>query len=237
MKKDDEKGMHEGHRGRLLELVKNAGLENVSEVQAVEFFLTYIFPRGDVNPLAHRLLDRFGSFTHIFDADEVDLITVNGIGERAASMIHQFSEIFNLYTMGKLSKKEPLTKPIFIYDYCEQLLRMSNIEKLYIIGLDAQSRLIEKRCLAQGTINMVGISHSEISRFLLTYKPTCVIIAHNHPGGSAVASIQDVDATSNLQQFLESHKIGLYDHFVIGSDGIYSILKNKMGREFIPIID
>lgn len=53
MKSDDEKNIHEGHRQRLLDLAISAGVDNMSEVQVMELFLTYIFPRGDVNPLAH----------------------------------------------------------------------------------------------------------------------------------------------------------------------------------------
>ena len=54
--KTNDGNLHEGHRARLLDLALNAGVDNMSDIQVVEFFLTYIFPRGDVNPLAHRLL-------------------------------------------------------------------------------------------------------------------------------------------------------------------------------------
>lgn len=84
MKKDNDGKMHEGHRQRLLELALNAGVDNMSEVQVVELFLTYIFPRGDVNPLAHRLLQEYETFTQIVDADVNDLMRIEGINERAA---------------------------------------------------------------------------------------------------------------------------------------------------------
>lgn len=57
--------IHQGHRQRLTNLVDNAGLENLSDVQAVEYLLTFVFPRGDVNPLAHRLLNHFGNIANI----------------------------------------------------------------------------------------------------------------------------------------------------------------------------
>ena len=93
---DDEKNIHAGHRGRLLDTVCNAGIETLSSVQAMEFILTYIFPRGDVNPLAHRLLDKFGNIASVLDAEESELMTVRGIGERAAKLIRQLTEIFFL---------------------------------------------------------------------------------------------------------------------------------------------
>ena len=56
---DSKKNIHAGHRRRLMELAYKAGHENLSDIQAVELVLCYVFPRGDVNPLAHRLLDRY----------------------------------------------------------------------------------------------------------------------------------------------------------------------------------
>ena len=97
----EEKNIHAGHRSRLLQTVVTAGLENISSVQAMEFILTYIFPRGDVNPIAHRLLDKFGSIGGVLDANVTDLMTINGIGERAAQMLSQLTEVFFLYTTCK----------------------------------------------------------------------------------------------------------------------------------------
>ena len=57
----DEKTMHDGHRKRLTATVHKVGLDGLSDVQALEYILFYIFPRGDVNPLAHRLLSRFNN--------------------------------------------------------------------------------------------------------------------------------------------------------------------------------
>ena len=84
---------HSGHRLRLTELIAKSGIENVSNVQAVEYFLTYIIPRGDVNPLAHRLLDKFENFGNIIDASENELMQVKGINKRSASKIKLFSEL------------------------------------------------------------------------------------------------------------------------------------------------
>ena len=73
---EQKKSIHSGHRERLTNLVDKSGIENVSPIQAVEFFLTYIIPRVDVNPLAHRLLDKFETFGNILDASENDLKSV-----------------------------------------------------------------------------------------------------------------------------------------------------------------
>ncbi len=230
-----EKNIHDGHRIRLLQLVKKSGLENVSDIQAMEFILTYIFPRGDVNPLAHRLLDRFGSVANVLDADVSDLQSIKGIGKRGADLLTAIPDIFQLYMMCRISKKELLSSKSAIYDFCEILVRMKKNEELYIVGLDARYRHLGHRCLAKGTLTMVGVNQNEITKFLNSVNPVFVFILHNHPGGVALASAQDVKATINMQTMFNTLSINFLDHYIVGTNGIYSICNARMEREFIEL--
>ena len=80
----DESNIHAGHRERLIETVHKVGLTEISSIQAMEFILCYIFPRGDVNPLAHRLLDKFKKISFVLDASVEDLCEVKGMGQLSA---------------------------------------------------------------------------------------------------------------------------------------------------------
>ena len=42
-----------------------------------------------------------------------------------------------------------------------------------------------------------------------------VILAHNHPGGVALPSREDVDSTVELIKMLRNVNINLVDHFII----------------------
>lgn len=232
MKKDDGKNIHAGHRERLSNLVAKAGIENVSDVQALEFVLTYIFPRGDVNPLAHRLLDKFGTFADVLDADPIELESVNGIGPRASRMISLLPEIFHLYTISRITGKIPVNDLSSILDYCEQLLRFKNTEEFYIVGLNSQSKIIARRKLASGSINAVGIQPIEVSKFIASSRAVMVFITHNHPGGSARPSKQDNSATDIFEKFCNSLGVHFIDHIIVGSDGVYSFNYKSMVRTF-----
>ena len=59
----DEKNMHAGHRMRVIESYSRIDLDALSPHQVLEYILFYVFPRGDVNPLAHRLLDKCKMFS------------------------------------------------------------------------------------------------------------------------------------------------------------------------------
>ena len=232
MKNVEDKNMHAGHRGRLLETVCRAGLDTLSEIQQMEFILFYIFPRGDTNPLVHRLLDKFGNVASVLEADENELTSVYGVGERAAKMLKQLVEIFFVYTTCKRTKRENLEEYTGIYDYCEQLLRFKTVEELYIVGVDCMKNIIGRRKLASGSINMVGITPLQISNFLASTKAAMVFITHNHPGGAATPSGQDKSATEYLSNLCATLGVTFIDHILIGEDGVYSFTYHSKVREF-----
>ena len=57
----EKQNIHTNHRQRLFETVKQVGFDKLNDINALEFVLTFVIPRKDVNPLAHALLDKFGN--------------------------------------------------------------------------------------------------------------------------------------------------------------------------------
>ena len=55
-------GAHDGHRSRMRERFRREGLNGFADHEALELMLFYAIPQRNVNPLAHALLERFGSF-------------------------------------------------------------------------------------------------------------------------------------------------------------------------------
>ena len=58
-------GIHTGHRQRLRERFRAQGLAGFAEHEVLELLLIYAIPQKDVNPLAHALLERFGSLAAV----------------------------------------------------------------------------------------------------------------------------------------------------------------------------
>ena len=65
---------HTGHRKRLKKKFIENGLDVFELHEALELYLFYAIPRKDTNPLAHRLLDKYGSIGAVCDApiDELE---------------------------------------------------------------------------------------------------------------------------------------------------------------------
>ena len=83
----DKTNTHLGHRDRLRARFLEEGLDGFENHQVLELLLFHVIPRGDTNPIAHRLIKRFGSLAAVFEADPKDLAVVEGVGERAAAFL------------------------------------------------------------------------------------------------------------------------------------------------------
>lgn len=227
-----QKTLHDGHRERLCDLMLNAGVENLSDIQCVEYFLTYIFPRGDVNPLAHRLLDKYENFANIIDAEITDLCSVDGINTRSAKKIKLFGQMMEYYSISKISKKINLKNTGEYLDLLEQLLRLQSTENLYLFAFDHSFNLIHKRKFNLKEVREVGLSPYTLFNFVSSTNLCYLIVAHNHPSGTALPSKNDREASAYIEQLLSNFNAKLLDSFVVGNDGIFSEKQNSFVRTF-----
>ena len=89
--------IHTGHRARVKEEFLARGLSGLADHKVLELLLFYAIPQGDVNPLAHRLVERFGSLSGVFNAPYEELVKVKGVGANTATLIRLLPEIAARY--------------------------------------------------------------------------------------------------------------------------------------------
>ena len=111
-------GIHTGHRQRLRERFRAQGLSGFAEHEVLELLLTYAIPQKDVNPLAHALLERFGSLAAVLEADAGELMRVPGVGENAATLIALMPELFGSYQRSLLGDRPVITTFQEAVRYC-----------------------------------------------------------------------------------------------------------------------
>ena len=111
MGKDSERTLHSEHRKRIRRRFEKEGALGLEEHVLLELFLFDVIRRSDTNPIAHRLLDRFGSLSGVFSADYDELLKIKGVGPVTA---HRISETF-AESREKIAK-ELLSKPVLTYE-------------------------------------------------------------------------------------------------------------------------
>ena len=89
--------IHEGHRQRLKHRFREDVLDNFEELYVLELLLYYCVSRQDTNPLAHRLLERFGSLNAVLEASAEELEQVEGVGEHISTFLTLINQVGRYY--------------------------------------------------------------------------------------------------------------------------------------------
>ena len=224
---DFEKHMHDGHRGRLLHTVTEIGFDALSEVQVLEFVLFYIFPRGDVNPLAHRLLEKYLHISSVLDAGIYDLAEVKGMGMTSAKKLKALLKIFGYYLLNKIESKSSINQMIPFLKECDKLFATKTTEYCYIFGVTAKGSIVNPRLLSNGTNKQLEISVAQIDNYIKSTNPINIILMHNHPGGYCEPSANDFSTYNMLQKYVQYHGCSVMDSYIFGENGVYSCKHNQ----------
>lgn len=221
-------GVHDGHRDRMKKRFVHHGLDNFDDHSVLELLLFYSIPRKDTNEIAHRLIERFGSLPAVFEARHEELLRVDGIGENAAILLSLIPQVCRRYQIAKASDDHAIHTSEDAGKYLLPLYFCAREEIVYLMCLDAKSRLICLKELGRGTLNEVTISVREIVEIALTQKATAVILSHNHVNGVALPSREDEMTTYRIRDALLLVGITLVDHIVVCDDEFVSFADSGM---------
>ena len=223
--------IHAGHRKRVKEEFLANGLSGMPDHRALELLLFYAIPQGDVNPLAHRLIDRFGSLSGVLQAGPEQLMAVDGVGRSTAVLIGLVNglkarclEINNSFDGQMVSTKqfEMLLLPLFFGQ---------RNELAYLVCMDGKNKLIVTKKLGEGIADTVQITARKVLETALACNATRVVLAHNHVSGVALWSDADLDTTLRLRRVLREAGIELMDHFIIANDDMVSMADSGLLRD------
>ncbi len=113
MAKDEEnrkKNIHAGHRQRMRVRFMSDGFDNFYPHEVLELLLYEFIPRIDTNPVAHSLIERFGSVKAVLNAQYEDLIKVKKVGPRTAEGILSICKVMTEQICEHFAKSGLLTK-------------------------------------------------------------------------------------------------------------------------------
>jgi len=211
---------HKGHRDRLKERFLQQGLDGFSDIQALELLLFYAIPRADTNPIAHDLLERFGSLSRVLDAAPEELKQVKGVSSHTAVLLKLAVELGRFYQVDCAQRVKCLTTLDACGAYLVPYFFGRTRETVFLLCMDAKCKVLCCREVSQGGVNSASISIRKIVETALYAGATTVVLAHNHPSGMALPSNEDVQTTRRVAAALAAVEIHLADHIVV-ADGDY----------------
>lgn len=224
---EKKRDMSEGHRERLRQRFADAGFDAFRDYEVLEYLLFGIIPRKDTKKTAKLLIDKFGSFSEVFDAPAGKIAETEGIGRTSALALKAIREAMAFY-FGDRAGRKKLAFDDFdsILAYLRAQLNGKFIETFLVIYLNSRNELIKSVFLTEGTINQASPFPRRIAEDSLRYNAVSAIIAHNHPGGYAKPSKEDIDLTFRLKAALGLFDVSLTEHIILTDEGYYSFAKN-----------
>ena len=222
--------VHEGHRQRMRRQLKTSGMDSLSDVQVLEVLLYYAIPRADTNPIAHRLLERFGSLSGVLEAAPDELLKIDGMGDAAAQLLCLIPQLERRHFIDRSGKANILNSTSKCGQYLVPFFHGEQEEVVYLLCLDAKCKPLACRILGWGSVNAAGVPIRKIVEFALSVNATSVVLAHNHPSGIALPSQADIAATERLSTALDAVGIVLADHIIVSDEDFVSMAASGVYR-------
>lgn len=217
----DEDNIHGGHRYRLRKKYQENGLDGFAEHEVLELLLCESIPYRDVNDLAHRLIDNFGSIKGVLSASPQQLTEFEGMDKATSYNLGLVASLYrymdaNKYLEHKISTFED------ILDYSYYLIGNDRQEQLYFVCLDANGFITGKRTFEDKIKTNMLINIQQLAETSLYFRAKQVFVVHSHPLGEHQSSLLDKEFTRKLYDTLLPLGVHLIDHTIVGLHGVYS---------------
>lgn len=233
---DNYKNMHIGHRERLRDNISKNGIYSLDDLHFMEYLLTFVITRNDTNPIAHRLLEKFGGIDEVFDAPLESLMSVEGVGIKTARFIQYMSACAYMYNKSKAMKKPKLDTLKNIVSFLRSIFPPSDNEQLCILVLNKDLSLKTYKIFKGVSHSFISVDINDLTDVLVKDKAKFIVIAHTHPKHNPKPSLEDLNMFDRLKTITIALSINIIDNLILGENSFFSF-KAKDFYEYTSKLD
>jgi DNA repair protein RadC len=180
---------------------------------------------------ALRLLAEYPALRDLFNAPEIELQTIKGVGPGSAAIVKAALELGRRLTTETDQDRPQIRCPA---DAASLLMaQMSHLEQeeLRVMLLDTRNRVIDIVPIYRGSVNTSMVRIAEVLRPAIRANCPAMIVAHNHPSSDVSPSPEDVAVTKELIQAGQLLDVEILDHIVVGRQKYASLKELKLAFE------
>ncbi len=207
-----------GHRRRLRERLVVGGPGNLPDYELLEILLFAQNPRGDVKPLAKRLIEDFGGLAEVLSA-ESEALAAAGLAMAGIAAVKSVREAALRLMRAELRQREVIGSWDNLIAYCNAEIAWGQVEEFHLLFLDRKNALIRHEKQQKGTIDHTPVYPREVIKRALELGASALILVHNHPSGDTTPSKADIAVTRDIAKAAAAVNIALHDHLIIGRGG------------------
>ena len=187
----------------------------LSDAELLALLLRTGLPGKNALQMGQELLNTFGGVAGLLHTGPQALKSIKGLGPAKRAEIVAVLELARRALAEELKEKTVFSTPQAIRDYLQLQLGSRPYEVFAVLFLDAQHRLIALEELFRGTLAQTSVYPREVVVRALALNAASVVLAHNHPSGSAQPSRADEAITKTLKAALGLIDVQVLDHFVV----------------------
>lgn len=212
-----------GHRERLRQRLLSGGAEALADYELLEFLLFAAIRQGDTKPLAKALIAHFGSLSAVLAADPQALRQIPGMGEASAAALYAVNLSARRMARGQVQDRPVLGSWQALLDYLAIDMAHLTHERVRVLYLNAQNRLILDHLMGEGSVDEAAIHPREVIRKAFDVGATALILVHNHPSGNPEPSRADIAITTRIAEAGRLLGVTVHDHVIVGRQGHVSL--------------
>lgn len=232
--KKEKTNIHRNHRQKVREKYYASGFRGMASHNILEMLLFFGIPYKDTNPIAHELIDRFGSLSAVFEANRTDLMQIKGMTENAACLISMILPLYQKYAQELVKRRQSFKDIEEAVAFLRTLyLDNNNIERVFLLCFDANNSLITYRMIGEGDVSSSNFDMRKLASAVLETNAASVVLSHNHPHGIAAPSYADTVATADIASLLNVLNVKFADHIIVTDKSHFSMAgSNKYVQMF-----
>ena len=194
------------------------GPSALSDAELLAILLRTGMAGKGVLQMAQELLDTFGGISGLLHTSADGLKTIKGLGPAKRAEVVAVLELARRALSQVLQEKALFDSPKAVREYLQLQLGAKQHEVFAVLFLDSQNRLIALEELFRGTLTQTSVYPREVVLRALHHHAAAVVLAHNHPSGTAHPSRADEALTQSLKAALALVDVRVLDHFIVTRD-------------------
>ncbi len=199
------------------------GLESLSSMELLALIIRCGSRSQSALEIASSLIGRAGGLKGIAALSYEDLTEVQGIGRIHALEIKAALEFAKRVTYEEIQKTDVVRSPADLHSWLKLHMGFKNQEEFMVVYLDQAHHIIHSEVLFRGTADKAVVSPSDVFRRGLLLRAACIMLVHNHPGGSLEPSREDIRLTERMISCGKMMNIEVIDHLIVTSGSVFSM--------------
>lgn len=207
-----QKGKQQLNNAELLAILIGSGNKQLSAVELSQQILNDV--QDDISLLGKQSV--------------IDLQRFKGIGQAKAISIVAALELGRRRQAENLPQKQKISSSKDVYQLFVAALADLYHEEFWVVFLNHRNGIIGKEKISTGGLSATVVDVRIVLKKALQKLASGIILVHNHPSGSLMASQADKQLTNKLKEAAKLLDISLLDHVIVADTGYYSFADEGM---------